>query len=236
MPVSPTHRTVDAAGIKQRVDLLALIGRDTRLKRVAGTAGGEYAGPCPFCGGRDRLRVQPATRRWWCRRCGEDTHWADAIDYVCKREGVDFVEACRRLGALDRELGSASGTSRSRPGSARRAGGAVRKGENGRARSELPLADLGSCETGESLTTELAEDQSPTATWQAEALRFVAEAEAVLWSKAGKQARAYLQWRGLREQTLRTWRIGFQPREGRRDPAAAWGFPEPGHVPASGGF
>ena len=99
------HGEITAAVIKQRVDLLALIGQDTRLKRVAGTAGGEYAGPCPFCGGRDRLRVQPARRRWWCRRCGQDTRWEDAIDYVRKRDRVDFVEACRRLGAPDDEPG-----------------------------------------------------------------------------------------------------------------------------------
>lgn len=53
------------------IDLLSLIQRDVRLKRVAGTHGGEYAGPCPFCGeGEDRLRVWPrslATSRHYFR-------------------------------------------------------------------------------------------------------------------------------------------------------------------------
>ena len=43
----------------RQVDLLALIGRDVQLRRVASTNGGEWAGPCPFCGGHDRFRVWP---------------------------------------------------------------------------------------------------------------------------------------------------------------------------------
>jgi DNA primase len=58
---------IDVKALKQQVDLLDLVGRDTQLRKVASTRGGEYAGPCPFCGGRDRLRVQPERRLWWCR-------------------------------------------------------------------------------------------------------------------------------------------------------------------------
>jgi hypothetical protein len=35
------------ATIKQRTDVLGLIGADTRLKKVASNGGGEYAGPLP---------------------------------------------------------------------------------------------------------------------------------------------------------------------------------------------
>ena len=35
---------IDTGAIKQRTDLLGLIGADTRLKKVATTGGGEYAG------------------------------------------------------------------------------------------------------------------------------------------------------------------------------------------------
>src|SRR5918912_3906120 len=111
---------VDVMALKERVDLLELIGRDTRLKRVATTRGGEYAGPCPFCGGRDRLRVQPARRRWWCRGCLGSERWQDAIAYVQRRDGLaDFAEACRRLGASRSELGgpgrAAAGAAALRP-------------------------------------------------------------------------------------------------------------------------
>jgi DNA primase len=227
MVVRVMHGELSAAVIKQRVDLLALIGQDTRLKRVAGTAGGEYAGPCPFCGGRDRLRVQPARRRWWCRRCGQDTRWEDAIDYVRKRDRVDFGEACRRLGAPDDEPGRTLIAARRPPGGAGPTGSAGTADQQTRQQPvRSSLTHAGSRGSAEVPTGELAADEAPTPAWQAEALRFVAEAEASLWSAAGERARAYLAWRGLREHTLRMWRIGFQPREGRRDPAAAWGFPE----------
>jgi phage/plasmid primase-like uncharacterized protein len=88
---------VDARGLKQRIDLTDLIGT-THLFKVAGTRGGEYAGACPFCGGTDRFRLQPARGLWWCRQCSPDDRWQDAIAFVMKRDGVDFREACARLG------------------------------------------------------------------------------------------------------------------------------------------
>jgi hypothetical protein len=40
------HGPIDTAAVKERTDLLELIGADTRLKRVALTRGGEFAGAC----------------------------------------------------------------------------------------------------------------------------------------------------------------------------------------------
>lgn len=80
-------------------DLLTLVGRDTRLKRVAGTNGGEWAGPCPWCGGTDRFRVWPEPRDgkpdYWCRQCGRK---GDAVQYLRDRDGLTFAEAKDRLG------------------------------------------------------------------------------------------------------------------------------------------
>ena len=56
-------------------------------------------------------------------------------------------------------------------------------------------------------------------------MRFLEQAEAVLWSADGERARAYLHGRGLNDETLWVWRVGFRPQEGRRDPAERWGFP-----------
>lgn len=78
-----------------KVDLLALIGADVPLKRVATTSGGEYAGPCPFCGGEDRFRVWPEEGRYWCRGCDEK---GDAPGYLMRRDGLSYPEALRRLG------------------------------------------------------------------------------------------------------------------------------------------
>ena len=83
------------------VDLLALIGKQTPLRKVAGH---EYAGPCPKCGGHDRFRVDP-DKGWWCRQCtgtpGDGGHWMDAIDFIRWQTGCDFKSAVLRLGGRE---------------------------------------------------------------------------------------------------------------------------------------
>lgn len=66
------------------------------LKRQATTNNGEYAGPCPFCGGRDRFRVWPHHDggRYWCRQCAKA---GDSIQYLRERRGLSFAEACHYL-------------------------------------------------------------------------------------------------------------------------------------------
>ena len=75
----------------RQADLLRLLEPDTTLVRIANTHGGEYAGPCPFCGGVDRFHVQPATGWWFCRQC--NPRGGDAIAYVQRREQLAFPEA-----------------------------------------------------------------------------------------------------------------------------------------------
>lgn len=57
-----------------------------QLRRVGRTNGGEWAGPCPLCGGRDRLRAWPSPSkghpRAWCRQCkrtGDALAWATLL-------------------------------------------------------------------------------------------------------------------------------------------------------------
>lgn len=50
-------------------DLLDVVRRDVPLRRTCATRGGEWHGPCPFCGGRDRFFVHPAQGFWYCRQC-----------------------------------------------------------------------------------------------------------------------------------------------------------------------
>jgi DNA primase len=76
--------------------MLELMSRYTELRKVASTEGGEYAGPCPWCGGKDRFRVWPHgdRPRCWCRRC----EWrGDAIQFLRDFERVSYREACQRL-------------------------------------------------------------------------------------------------------------------------------------------
>lgn len=60
------------------------------FKRVATTNGGEWAGPCPMCGGDDRLRAWPNPReghpRAWCRQCHRS---GDAVDWSTWLAGRD---------------------------------------------------------------------------------------------------------------------------------------------------
>jgi hypothetical protein len=77
--------------------LLELLSCSTELRKVANSHGGEYAGPCPWCGGEDRFRVWPHADRphYWCRQCGRK---GDAIQFLREREGLTFRQACERLG------------------------------------------------------------------------------------------------------------------------------------------
>jgi hypothetical protein len=71
-------------------DIRAIIGSDTALHRVTGH---ELAGPCPFCGGTDRFRVNIDSNRWWCRQCTLTEHWSDGYEYVQRKEHLSFPEA-----------------------------------------------------------------------------------------------------------------------------------------------
>lgn len=65
------------------------------LKKQASTGGGEYAGSCPWCGGRDRFRAWIETGRYWCRACNKS---GDEIQWLRDRRGLSFIDACEYLG------------------------------------------------------------------------------------------------------------------------------------------
>jgi DNA primase len=174
---------IDTTQIKRNNNLLTIIGGDTQLKRVAGTGGGEWAGPCPFCGGDDRFRVQPEAPGgacWLCRTC-TNGQWRDVIEYIKLRDHVDFVQACKTLGHQVRPAESVPQPSRA---------------------IEAPKP------TG-----------PPSPEWQAKARHVIADCEASLWLPEGGPARAWLQKRGLQDDTLRRWRVGYNPgKPGQRRP------------------
>lgn len=164
------------------VDLLALIGTDTALRRVASTDGGEHAGPCPFCGGVDRFRAWPdhpsGRGRWWCRQCGRG---GDAVDYLRERDGLGFAEAVEALGMTSYPE--------------------RRRGRRGQERASKPTDPVAAAPAGASLPA-----------WAPEAaMEVVAVCEAALWAPQGERALAWLAKRGIREDTARTWRLGYSP-------------------------
>lgn len=70
-----------AAYVSER-PLLEWAGRVTRVKRSSAYNGGEWHGPCPICGGKDRFHVYPTPKEGrpyaWCRQCargGDALHW-----------------------------------------------------------------------------------------------------------------------------------------------------------------
>lgn len=95
-PLFGTFGTGLATSAPHNRDLLDLVGGHTRLRFMCRTKGGEYAGACPFCGGRDRFRVWPEADRpgWWCRVCHRS---GDAASFLHQVEGISYREACHRL-------------------------------------------------------------------------------------------------------------------------------------------
>lgn len=91
---------IDTERLCHDFDLLAQAQCDTELKQ----SGGYWIGACPFCGGKDRFTVKTkgGVTKWFCRGCGHD-RYHDALDYIMRRQDVDFFEACRMVasGSLD---------------------------------------------------------------------------------------------------------------------------------------
>lgn len=68
-------------------------------KRVASTNGGEYASPCPKCGGKDRFRVWPEQDNgeggFYCRGCDKG---GDAVQFLVDYCGMSYPEAFKEAG------------------------------------------------------------------------------------------------------------------------------------------
>jgi DNA primase len=60
----------------------------------------------------------------------------------------------------------------------------------------------------------------PSAAWQERAQKAVDTCRATLWSDVGAKARAWLNRRGLTDETMRAWRLGFNPSD--RKVAGLW--------------
>jgi DNA primase len=74
------------------VDIVELIGQTVALKR----AGKDYKGLCPFHQEKSpSFSVSPARQFFFCYGCKEG---GNAIDFVMKRDRVEFKDALRSLG------------------------------------------------------------------------------------------------------------------------------------------
>ncbi len=189
------------------IDILAWIEQDTKLKRVASTEGGEYKGPCPFCGGEDRFSVQPhhpsGRGRWSCRQCS--VRWQDIIAYVEQRDTVGFKEACQ---ILNLELPAQN-----------RSGRRFQKQLNRGRYTEPKTHQNGSQKDWIALNSD---------DWQQGALALVYASFQALWhTPQGHAARQWLHNRGLSDEVIRSCCLGFNPHS-RHEPEELWGFPRNG--------
>lgn len=80
------------------MNTLDLASKRVSLKKVSGTNGGEWQGPCPSCGGEDRFHVWPVQNEgkgaYWCRGCEKS---GDNIQFLRDFDGMSFQDACAYL-------------------------------------------------------------------------------------------------------------------------------------------
>lgn len=92
------------AAVKERTDIVALVGQNVKLQRRGRT----FVGLCPFHrDSKPSFHVNPERGFFHCFGCRES---GSAIDYVMKLEGLSFPEAVRaladRAGVVVEETGS----------------------------------------------------------------------------------------------------------------------------------
>ncbi|MDR0501018.1 MAG: DNA primase [Coriobacteriales bacterium] len=81
----------DIRKVREATDLVALVGERVVLK----PRGREFWGNCPFHNEKTpSFKVSPSTQLYHCFGCGES---GDAITFVRKLDGLDFIDAVRYL-------------------------------------------------------------------------------------------------------------------------------------------
>lgn len=165
-----------------KADLLSLLFPAGQSKPKGS---GEWAGPCPLCGGIDRCCAWPERGRWWCRQCGKG---GDAVDLLRLRDGLDYKSACAALGIAPAPKGGKP----SSPARRQRAVSGVRhKGDTGATKRKCsPLL--------------------PPPAWMEQAAVFVASCrtDAALSCQAAQDV---LYGRGFTPEGVRALGIGFNP-------------------------
>ena len=77
--------------VKQRIDIVEVIGRDITLVK----AGRTFKGLCPFHGEKNpSFYVYPEQQSWHCFGCNNG---GDVFSFIMKKQNIDFGEALRQL-------------------------------------------------------------------------------------------------------------------------------------------
>ena len=177
-----------------KADLLSLISPAGQFKPKGS---GEWAGPCPLCGGTDRCCAWPERGRWWCRQCGKG---GDAVDLLRLRDGLSYRAACDALGIASAPKGG-------KPSSfARQQGAAFGVGHKGNTEA----------------TKQKCCPLLPPPAWMEQAAAFLASCrtDAALSCQAAQDV---LYGRGFTPEGVRALGIGFNPVT-RWVPRSSWGL------------
>ena len=184
-------------------DLLTMVEQVVELRKVSTTNGGEYAGPCPLCNeGDDRFRVWPyRDDPGWW--CRRCDHKGDAIDFAREVLGLSFPEACVKVGKPEKLTNY--------------------HGRN--ICSVVPAKEAKKAKKADEVISP------PPDQWQERGIEFLKRCQESLWSSRGRPALEYLDRRGIREETAKAFRLGFNPNGGKYEPGELWGLDKPVWVP-----
>jgi hypothetical protein len=181
------------------MNTLDLALKKVKLRRVSGTKGGEWQGPCPGCGGVDRFHVWPMQNEgkgsYWCRGCEKG---GDNIQYLRDFEGMTFKDACAYLNIDIPD----------QPG---------QPGRNLTQKTPPPEKPQFQPEV----------KTPPAELWQEKAEKLIAWAQGNLTTNA--EALAWLAERGITAETAENYRLGWNPGEDGKDiyrNRKSWGLPE----------
>jgi DNA primase len=177
------------------------------LKKAASTKGGEYAGPCPGCGGKDRFRCWPAEKggegSYWCRGCNSG---GDLVQFLKDYLGYSYPDA---FAAAGRSRPDDYRTTRYRPA------GMSGKNQSG-------VADYKAIPDKFTPRTH----ESPVETWQVKAEGFVNKSHNALLKH--EKAMKYLESRGLDKKAVKGFRLGWFAGENGKNcafrPRTSWGL------------
>jgi DNA primase len=190
-----------------KMNVLELAAKHVKMKKVSSTKGGEWQGPCPDCGGKDRFHVWPEEMSgkgaYWCRGCGKT---GDNIQFLREFRGLSFHDACAELGI--------DVPNRPSPSLAARFSSPVAPAEKKTEQTHFVPAVHG----------------APADLWQERAEKFVAWAqEKLLWNT---DVLSWLEERGIGLDAVKGFRLGWNPGDGGKDlyrPRKSWGVPETFH-------
>jgi DNA primase len=86
------------------IDLLSLVQEDGfQIVRKSTSRSGQFNGPCPFCGGTDRFRVQPNQGKYGWFACSQCDRKGNAVDYLMIKRGMSRMEALAAVGWMPKD-------------------------------------------------------------------------------------------------------------------------------------